>query len=377
MDLYTVPQPMKRPDYVFYHTPTPDEMRQRAVKAMNDFLSIQWRTHTKIVHSKVGAVRYKRFIYEKDNTYGGLPYTDAGMGLFQFLEYYDHETGRLKFYGDGQEFNLQIGGTCACGVCWSLSTVCSDLGGNYINFWMTPKYGYLPVGGYKIPEGLEEFRNYHTSKIIADTGIQEMMECYGKIQPADAVSSSDRDHTMMCIDYPHVERNEDGTIDPEKSYVMVADQRGGTGLVGFYDERIEDDIIHHSGRTSYKCTFAELLRTSYIPLTTPEFMGLKPYERAKVTFSDESCATREQLIAGSVCSNYPMSVIKLVVTRGNGYREMLDRYLVRRVDPLNGKARCFPLENMAEAIRNAEGVKLELEVTTANGEVITPVSIDL
>ena len=242
---------------------------------------------------------------------------------------------------------------------------------------MTPKYGYLPVGGYKIPEGLEEFRHYHTSKIIADTGIQEMMECYGKIQPADAVSSSDRDHTMMCIDYPHVERNEDGTIDPENSYVMVADQRGGTGLVGFYDERIEDDIIHHSGRTSYKCTFAELLRTSYIPLTTPEFMGLKPYERAKVTFSDESCATREQLIAGSVCSNYPMSVIKLVVTRGNGYREMLDRYLVRRVDPLNGKARCFPLENMAEAIRNAEGVKLELEVTTANGEVITPVSIDL
>ena len=182
---------------------------------------------------------------------------------------------------------------------------------------------------------------------------------------------------MKRIDYPHVERNEDGTIDPEKSYVMVADQRGGTGLVGFYDERIEDDIIHHSGRTSYKCTFAELLRTSYIPLTTPEFIGLKPYERAKVTFSDANCATREQLIAGSVCSNYPMSVIKLVVTRGNGYREMLDRYLVRRVDPLNGKARCFPLENMAEAIRNAEGVKLELEVTTANGEVITPVSIDL
>ena len=37
MDLYTVPQPMKRPDYVFYHTPTTDELRQRAVRAAHGF----------------------------------------------------------------------------------------------------------------------------------------------------------------------------------------------------------------------------------------------------------------------------------------------------------------------------------------------------
>ena len=72
-----------------------------------------------------------------------------------------------------------------------------------------------------------------------------------------------------------------------------------------------------------------------------------------------------------------MAVIKLMVTRGNGYREMADRYMTNRTDPLNGKARCYPLEAMAETIKTVEGVKLEVEVTTANGEVIIPVSIDL
>ena len=114
---YQVPSPMERPDYAFEKEPTVEEMRARAVQAIQDFLNIQWRTHQKIAHSKVGAVSHKRFIYEADNTYAGIPYTDAGMGIFQFYEYYDEETGRLKFYGDGVEFNQKIGGTCACGVC--------------------------------------------------------------------------------------------------------------------------------------------------------------------------------------------------------------------------------------------------------------------
>ena len=132
MERYTVPQPMERPDYTFYQTPTTEELRKRAMQALRDFLSVQWRTHKKIAHSKNGAVSHKRFIYEADNTYAGVPYTDAGKGLFQFLEFYDEQTGRLQFYGDGAAFNENIGGTCACGVCWSLSTVSHSLYGCFI-----------------------------------------------------------------------------------------------------------------------------------------------------------------------------------------------------------------------------------------------------
>ena len=70
---YQVPSPMKRPDYTFDHTPTIDQMRQRAVQAIQDFLCIQWKTHQHIAHSKNGAVSHKRFIYEPENTYAGIP----------------------------------------------------------------------------------------------------------------------------------------------------------------------------------------------------------------------------------------------------------------------------------------------------------------
>lgn len=39
---YRVAQPMQYPDYTFDHEPTTDELRQMAVKAMADELSVEW-----------------------------------------------------------------------------------------------------------------------------------------------------------------------------------------------------------------------------------------------------------------------------------------------------------------------------------------------
>lgn len=370
-----VPNPMPRPDYTFYHTPSIDEMRQRAITAMKDLLSIQWTVHKKIAHSKSGAVSGKRFIYEANVTHAGLPYTNGGKGLFQFMEFYDNETGRLKFYGSPEEFNDLIGCTCAGGVMWGLSSVCHSLNGRFINFCMTPKFGCFPVGGYHIDPNIENLRDYQTSRIIQENGIPAIIDAYTKIQPADAVTSSDKDHTMMCIDYPVVEYTENGQIDTEKSYVMIQDQRGGFKQ-GFYDVRDGDDLLHYSGRTEFKYTFKMLLNEFYIPLTTKEFMGTEPYERANITF-DGYASSRETLIGGTVRSNYPMAIIKLILTQNNGYKVMIDRYLFDRIDPYTGLARAFPMDKMASAIRSAQGRTLEVEVTASNGEVIIPVSISL
>ena len=180
---------------------------------------------------------------------------------------------------------------------------------------------------------------------------------------------------MMCIDYPVVERDENGNIDLDKSYVMIADQRGGNG-VDFYVKREDDDLIHYSGRTDFKYTFRMLLNEYYIPVTPKEFTGEIPYERAKVAIT-APCTTKEELIAASVTSNYPMAVIKLIATRKNGFKEMVGRYIFNRVDPHTGVARLYPLENLAEEIKAAEGVKLDVEVTASNGEIITVASINI
>lgn len=372
---YQVPSPMTRPDYTFDHQPTAEELRARAVQALQDFLNIQWRTHQKIAHSKVGAVSHKRFIYEEGNTYAGIPYTDAGMGLFQFYEYYDEETGRLKFYGDGVEFNKSIGGTCACGVCWSLATVCSSVSGRFINFYMTPKNGYYPVGDFTVPADLDDYRNHHTSEIIAECGANTILEAYAKTLPGDAVCSSTKDHTMMIIEKPEVLRDEKGVILPEESILTIADQCGGNGA-GFYDERVEDDLLHHLGRTRFRFTFAQLLKMSYIPVSPAEFQGKKPYERAKVTLTAQP-STREELIQTEILSNYPMAVVKLVLEKENGHRVLLDRYCFNRNDPHSGLARRFPLERMKDAVLAAEGKAVHLEVTASNGEILRPVVVAL
>ena len=70
---FRVPHPMKYPDYVFTEQPTTDQLRQRAVEAMRDFLSIQWSTHKKIVHGKTGPVGGKVFIYDANVIFAGLP----------------------------------------------------------------------------------------------------------------------------------------------------------------------------------------------------------------------------------------------------------------------------------------------------------------
>lgn len=371
-----VPNPMSRPDYTFDHQPTIMEMRQTAIRAMKDLLSVQWCTDRKIAHSKTGAVGGKRFIYEAHITHAGQPYTNGGKGLFAFMEYYDQESGALRFYGTPEEFNQQIGCTCAGGVMWGLSSVCHTLNGPYINFNMTPKFGCYPVSGYHIDPEIENLRDHQTSLIIQENGVDRIVEAYTQIQPADAVTSSDKDHTMMCIDYPVVERDENGQIDLEKSYVMIQDQRGGF-KDGFYTVRDGDNLLHYSGRTEFKYTFQMLLDQFYIPLTPAEFLGTEPYQQAQVAFSHGECNSKQQLLAGSITSNYPMAVIKLMLTKPNGHKVMLDRYLFDRYDPHNGVARNFPMERMANAIQNAQGRALEVEVTTSNGEVLIPVSIPL
>lgn len=374
MSKVLVPNPLQRPDYTFDHAPSIDEMRQMAIRAMHDLLSVQWCTDRKIAHSKTGAVGGKRFIYEAHITHAGLPYTNGGKGLFQFMEYYDQESGALRFYDSPEAFNNQIGCTCAGGVMWGLSSVCHTLNGAYINFNMTPKFGCYPVGDYHIDGDIENLRDHHTSLIIQENGVDKIIDAYTKIQPADAVTSSDKDHTMMCIDYPVVVRKDDGTIDLNQSYVMIQDQRGGF-KDGFYTVRQDDNLLHYSGRTAFQYTFQMLLDQFYIPLTTAEFLGKEPYQTAQVNFCGN--ATKEELAFGTVSSNYPMAVIKLILTKNNGQKVMLDRYLFDRYDPHTGLARSFPLERMANAIQSAQGRTLEVEVTTSNGEVLIPVSIPL
>ena len=128
---FVVPQPMtERPVYTLSENATIQEMRETAVRAMKDMLSIQWSTDEEINYNKTGAVSQKDYHYDPNTTYCGLPYADGQTTIYAWLEYYDYRSGQTNFAGDGAWLNANLGNTCAGSLMWAWSTVCHSLTGN-------------------------------------------------------------------------------------------------------------------------------------------------------------------------------------------------------------------------------------------------------
>ena len=162
----------ERLENISAHTPTTDELRQTAVRAMTDMLSVQWSSDVEINYNKTGAVSHKDYHYDPNTLYCGLPYADGQTNLFVWLEHYDQQTGKLILEGDGQWLNSNLGNTCAGSLMWAWSTVCHSLTGNYVNYNMVPMYGCIPVGDYKcsMMNAIKSWEDYPTEKVCQENG---------------------------------------------------------------------------------------------------------------------------------------------------------------------------------------------------------------
>ena len=380
---YKVTNPMQYPDYTLDETNyTITDLRLTAVQAARDILSINWSIATGISYNKTGPVSSKLFMHAADTTYAGLIYSNASTGLFQFMEYYDQETGRLKFPGSANQLKETLGASCADAMIWGLNTVCTSLKGAYYPSTMVIQNGYYPLGGITYDESLTNFTFNPTDKIIEANGKELVVNAYTLVQPADMLVSTPDNHGMMAIAAPHVVRNADGSIDMTKSYIKIQDQRGGQGQ-GFYEQEINGELIQFSGRTEYNFTFEKLLEKGYIPVTTAEFMGTKAYERAMVEV-DSNPTTFEQLLQATIHSNYPPAVINATLVYPDGTTYLIEKKLFSGAGD-EGVPRDFALSDMPVLAKGAflENLKSEcdytlvIEVVAANGERLTPVKITI
>lgn len=372
---------MEYPDYTFSSKPSTEELRQTAVRAFRDLLTVRWSTISPIIYEKAGPVSGKTFTHQPDVTYAGTLYSNANAGLFQFLEYYDFDTGRLNYPGDNDQLKRELGAACADAMLWGVAAVCNSIDGAYYPVTMVYQNGYLPVGDYTYDFTIKNFNDLPTYRIVESNGPEVMLDAYSQMLPADMlVSSAPDNHGMMVIEKPTVVYKEDGSIDPDKSTVLIQDQRAGTGD-GFYEVEEDGQVLQYSGRTSAEFTFARLLERSYIPVTTAEFTGDKAYEEATATL-DRSCKTAEELSDACVKSNYPLAVVNVVVKEASGKAHVIGRQLfsgkkqpgVPREFKLN-ELEC--LTDFANSPYNIPGCTLEIEVVPATGERFTVVNIPL
>ena len=369
---FKVPDPMAYPDYTFQSDPTPEELRAMAVKAMRDVLSIQWHTEKEIRYRKNGPVSKKEFVHAPGNIYAGLLYSSASTGIFQFFEYYDTKTGCLDYPGNADELKMELGNSCADALLWSWSTVCNSINGGFYPVLMVPSNGYKIVGDYTYRQSILSYNEMPSYAIIDNNGTEVILDAYTKMLPADALLSTPDNHAMMVIEAPVVVYLSDGSIDPENSYVMIQDQRAGGST--FYEEEVDGHILNFSGRTSAKVTFAKLLEDDYIPVTTAEFLGEKPYEKAVVT-ATQPCNSIKDLSSAKVEANYPLAVVNILEVDRCGGKTVLKRQMFGASN-MHGVPRSFALSEFKdlESLSPASGATIKVEVVVSTGERFYPIS---
>ena len=369
---YTVAEPLVYPDYTFEGTPDTAQLRQTAVQAMRDLLSVQWCSPDGLGYYKNGSKKF--FEYPRNMTLGGVMYSGASSGLFQFLEYYNFETGEFVHPGTAEQVRDTLGTACADSLLWSWSTVCNSFSCGYYPSTMVPANGFIPVGSYSIDKSINSLYKMPTDKIIEKNGQTVMAESYAQVLPADVLVSSTDDHGIMAIEEPVVKYAADGSIDTEASYVMIQDQRGGIGQ-GFYEVYKEDYKVYHSGRISEKYTFAQLLEQNYIPITAPEFTGAKAYEEPVVTVEGGEATSAEELLKLTVKSNYPLAVVNIKAVSGACAVTNLEKVLFNGQSE-KGVPREYALENCA-ALKGdlSEYSEIYVEVVTSTGKRFTPITV--
>ena len=344
----TVKDPMtERPNYVLHEGATADEMRAMAVKAMRDMLTIVWYPDKDVeyIFTSVIPENSKSFHLRPLTTYAGLPYTNAITSLFHFLEYYDPATGRVTA-PTAEVFNSTLGNQCAGGVLWGWASCVPSFDPKNTGFGRRAE-NIVGVGPYRLPEVSEE---KSSAKICEANGDQLLFESYALLNPADILVSTgnpgDAGHLMMVVETPNVVRNADGTIDGEKSTVVIQDQRGGARSDSSEYLISENGEKHHySGRTGAELTFAYLFKTFYLPITCREFLGERPYVMPSVT-PDREISSLEDLKAATLSSQYLICLFRVSLTNGAGETAYSRTILTAYSDMNAGKLKNYPLGDL-------------------------------
>lgn len=366
----SVPNPITYyPDYTFDQTPTSDMLRETAVQAMKDILSIQWCTSTSYKYYKTGPVSNKEYIFDPGNIYAGIPYNNANAGIFQFMEYYNYETGELEYPYSAERLKNEIGVDCASAVLWAWSTVCTSIVGGYYPNYMVIKNGYIPVGTYTYDPNTPSFTHMPTQKIIQNAGNRTMTESYALIEKGDALVSSTANHAMMAVEDAHVVYN-GKNIDREKSYVIVMDQRAGGEKLQQTDEN--GNTLHYSGRLEAKFTFNQLYRKHYIPVSPLEFQTPYYYEEVHAELNHE-VRNYEDLKTAVITSNYPLAVVRVSAVQFGKetviHREMFSGTSLVRVP----KSVCL---GDLDVIKNLKTSRYGLFGTTIKVDLVSPNGVE-
>ena len=284
---------------------TEDQLRQICLDYMKLEQEVPFRMPKDFFYTVESQKRRRRLV--AGQVYGGIPYVTRGAGnLYRFAELYDPETDTLRMDSDIYDDIRYFGNACSgsASMAWARVVTSAYLG---YTMFMTEANGFLPVGNYKYPaENMTRFiPGSNGCRTLCDFNGEEVMyESYAKMKPADGLVCDG--HVRMNSRYPEVVRRDDGTIDPDQSYIWTRDQNCYMGTHN--NVRLLPDGTHYSaqGFVDIRFTFRSVFNRRFVPFTFREFANPALVEPARIRLAVEP-ELRERVLT----ANYPISDIFL------------------------------------------------------------------
>ena len=285
---------------------TVEEARQLAVDFFRYAKTAVWIPSDTITY-KIKASKPNDEYINGGALYGGLPYISTGSGsIYRLMDYMDETTSVVNADKAAAE-PILFGNQCSNGSYWGFGRVINSVKFDYTRY-LTLKSGLLKVGDYEYDESVEVYKTgtYDTSTVLITNGPERMYECYALLLPGDLIVyyRNDAGHAVMISEEAHVERNADGTINPDRSYVTVIDQTAEHDTL----TNTAGDTFAYERNVDKQWTFTYLADHVYVPHTFKEFTGEDPIDSSKSEFSHTGATiTLDQLYSSSVTSNYGIS----------------------------------------------------------------------
>ena len=193
-------------------------------------------------------------------------------------------------------WDYMLGNDCADAVFWSWSQVSSSVCYTFTEN-MIGQNGVLLVGDYVLAD------NTSTKNTCKLNGAAVMYEAYAQIKMGDAILYGPG-HVRMAAEAAYVYRNPDGSINPQKSYILTHEQGYGT------PEMVER---HSTCKVYGKYTFEKLFSSNYIPITVAELTQGESVETVTCDRTDFSVAG---ISTGTITSNYRINWVTVNIYDG-------------------------------------------------------------
>lgn len=357
-----------------------EELRQLCADAMRYNLTFTWTPTLEINYSFTLLERTSEVRLPTKIAYSGMFYcnNNARGNVWKALQYYDHETGAMDIEAMGGQLLGVLSSACARGCEWGWGRVSNSNGLVSMASYNQYNSNIALVGSYQYALGKYSFESGSGTKdIIADNGVDVMLDSYAQMKMADGVYSSSSYHVMMIADAPVVVYDVNGKIDPRESYVLVLEQ----DAVGSKTEK--QDTLQSNGITlrglggvDNKYTFQNLLDKGYIPFTIKELIGQEPVEAGDAWIGTQTTRVEsgadmvlEDVLSNTLFTNYAVCTVEAQVKNPEGQVLISYKYdLQSTPSTFNASLGSGYFQEAAAPYANGQNT-VHIYVRMANGEL--------